>query len=208
MVEGIERKETVPGRKTEELRPPHEKPLRLWKESPSLSSSSRELSTVRRASWSRRGPGPTVQGSGGCRSDGHVFAFLRDYVRVGLHVRLESNRCYGVFGHVLSDTHSPSCVPPRNVVRWACTTVTFDEKDGNPLLVSTSSIPLGRLDAAGRGADAMGETFEQRRALGPWARSVGRPGSRPLAVGPPALHYAKRTRRVGGLTLVPCPDYI
>src|SRR5262249_28834320 len=58
------------GRWTQEERgkPHRSRNALLWNESPSASSSSRELSTVRRALCSRRGPSPSCSSSGGRRS--------------------------------------------------------------------------------------------------------------------------------------------
>jgi hypothetical protein len=82
VVEELKRKEKVDGRK-KRSEPYPMKNARRWNGSPSVSSSSREPSTARRASCSRRGPSPSCSSGGGAEVDGHALLSCEMDVRVG-----------------------------------------------------------------------------------------------------------------------------
>ena len=168
VVEELKRKEKVDGRNEERVRLPPWRTVRRWSGSPSVSSSSRERSTARRASCSRRGPSPSCSGSGGCRSRWECPCFPAKWMFVSgagtvwsSHIGDSQAAFFGTYNEVTP--HSRLVWTNEESDEGSVTTVTFAEKGGKTLLAMHELYPSKEaLDAAGTGAaDAMGESFEQ-----------------------------------------------
>ena len=143
VVEYLKRKEKTMGAR--ESDPTHED-ARRWNGPPIATLSSREPSTGRRASCSRRGSSPTCSSDGGRRIRSAVPVSCEIDVRVGGRYRFafrrEGAKADGVLRQYIE-------VTPNSRLVWtneeggdgAVTTVTFEEKGGKTLLVMHDLYP-------------------------------------------------------------------